>query len=76
MSLQFLFMQVQTEMYPDKNPFTLASKERLSFFDKVCGTSKVRELFSKNMKYDDVKEFLYKDVKEFKKLSKKYYLYR
>ena len=76
MSLQFLFMQVQTEMYPDKNPFKLASKQRLKFFDNVCGSSKVRELFSKNMKYDDIKEFLNKDVNEFKELSKHYYLYR
>ncbi len=76
MSLQFLFMQVQTEMYPDKNPFTLADQSRIKFFDKVCGTSKVRELFSKHMKYDEVKEFLNKDVKNFKKVSKKYYLYQ
>lgn len=76
MSLQFLFMQVQTEMYPDKNPFALASKQRIKFFDKVCGSSKVRELFSKKMRYDDVKEYLNKDVKEFKELSKHYYLYR
>ncbi len=75
MSLQFLFMQVQTEMYPDKNPFKLADQSRIIFFDKVCGTSKVRELFSKNMKYDDVKDFFNKDVKSFKNLSKKYYLY-
>ncbi|MCL5029209.1 MAG: DUF1343 domain-containing protein [Bacteroidetes bacterium] len=75
MSLQFLFMQVQTEMYPDKNPFKLADQSRINFFDKVCGTSKVRELFSKNMKYGDVKDFLNKDVKSFKQLSKKYYLY-
>ena len=76
MSLQFLFMQVQTEMYPDKNPFLLATKQRLNFFDKVCGSSKVRELFSKKMKYDDVKEYLNKDVKEFKKISSHYYLYK
>lgn len=76
MSLQFLFMQVQTEMYPDKNPFTMASKERLRFFDDVCGTSKVREMFSKNMKYDDIKDFLNKDVKKFKELSRRFYLYR
>ena len=75
-SLQFLFMQVQYEMYPDKNPFTMATKERIDFFDNVCGTSKVRELFSKNMKYDDVKDFLNKDVESFKTLSKKYYLYQ
>ena len=75
MSLQFLFMQVQTEMYPDKNPFSLADQSRIKFFDKVCGTSKVRELFSKNMKYEDIKDFLNKDVKSFRELSKKYYLY-
>ena len=76
MSLQFLFMQVQTEMYPDKNPFLLATKQRLNFFDKVCGSSKVREIFSKKMKYDDIKEYLNKDVKEFKKISSHYYLYK
>ncbi len=75
MSLQFLFMQVQTEMYPDKNPFELAKKNRLNFFDKVCGTSKVRELFSKRMKYDDIKDFLNKDIASFRKLSSRYYLY-
>ncbi len=76
MSLQFLFMQVQTEMYPDKNPFTMATKQRLRFFDDVCGTSRVREMFSKNMKYDDIKDFLNKDVKKFKELSRRFYLYR
>ena len=75
-SLQFLFMQVQFEMFPAKNPFTMASKERIDFFDNVCGTSKVRELFSKNMKFDDVKDFLNKDVESFKTLSRKYYLYQ
>ena len=76
MGLQFYFMQVQYQMYPDKNPFKMAKPERIKFFDKVCGTPEVRELFSKNMRYHDIKNFLDKDVADFKKLSKKYYLYK
>ncbi len=75
MSLQFIFMQVQTKMYPGKNPFELSKPGRLSFFDKVCGTDKVRILFSKKMNYLDIKDFLNKDVQGFRKLSKRYYLY-
>src|SRR5690606_24553630 len=75
MSLQFLFMQEHNILYPDKNPFTLADPSRLKMFDKVTGTSKVREMFTKTMKYSDIKNFLEKDVDEFKKLSQKYYLY-
>ena len=75
MSLQFYFMQVHNELYPDKNPFQLADKSRLSMFDKVCGTNKIREIFSNKMKFQDIKELLSKDVKDFTQLSKKYYLY-
>lgn len=75
MSLQFLFMQVHNELYPDKNPFQSADNSRFAMFDKVLGTSKIRELFSKRMNYDDIKNYLYKDINEFKEKSKKYYLY-
>ncbi|MGE5438757.1 MAG: exo-beta-N-acetylmuramidase NamZ domain-containing protein [Bacteroidota bacterium] len=76
LSLQFLFMQVNNELYPDKNPFTLAKQDRIDFFDKVAGTDKVRKIFSEKMLYSDVKPFLDKDVEQFRKLSKKYYIYR
>lgn len=76
LSLQFLFMQVNNELYPDKNPFEMAKKDRIDFFDKVAGTDKVRKIFSEKMLYSDVKPFLDKDVEPFRKLSKKYYLYR
>lgn len=76
MSLQFLFLQVHNEMYPEKNPFTNCDTSRLKMFDKVCGTSKIRELFSKRMKYEDIHSYLMKDVDAFRKLSRKYYLYR
>ena len=76
MSLQFLFLEVHNEMYPEKNPFTGCDTSRLTMFDKVCGTSKIRELFTKRMKYEDVQSYLMKDVDAFRKLSEKYYLYR
>ncbi len=76
MSIQFLFMQVHNEMYPDKNPFEMANSGRIKFFDNVCGTDKVREIFSKRMCYKDLEPFLYKDVEKFKEQSEKYFLYK
>jgi uncharacterized protein YbbC (DUF1343 family) len=75
MSLQYLFMQEHHKLYPDKNPFEMNPK-RWGMFDKVSGTSKVREMFSKNFLYSDIKNFLEKDIVKFRKLSEKYYLYR
>ncbi|NCQ19284.1 MAG: DUF1343 domain-containing protein [Ignavibacteria bacterium] len=75
MSMQFLFLEVHNEMYPEKNPFKLGKTSRFGMFDKVCGTSKIRELFSKRLKYEDIQSFLLKDVPTFRKLSEKYYLY-
>jgi len=75
-SLQFLFMQVHHELYPDKNPFLLADSSRLRTFDRVVGTDKIRTLFTKRMSYDDMKEYWGKDVEEFRKKAEKYYLYQ
>jgi uncharacterized protein YbbC (DUF1343 family) len=74
MSLQYYFMQVHNELYPEKNIFEMG-KNRWGMFDKVAGTSKVRELFSKNYKYADVKEFFDKDIESFRAKSSKYFLY-
>ncbi len=76
MSIQFLFMQVHNEMYPDKNPFEMANAGRIKFFDNVCGTDKIREIFSEKMNYKDLETFLNKDVEKFKEQSKKYFLYK
>lgn len=76
MSLQFVFMEVHNDLYPDKNPFELAHKSRLSMFDKVCGTSKIRELFTKRMKFEDIKDYLNKDIEIFRTIAGKYYLYK
>jgi uncharacterized protein YbbC (DUF1343 family) len=76
LSIQFLFMQVHHQMYPDKNPFELADPSRLTMFDKVAGSDRVRKLFGAAMRYDDVKEFLNKDVETFGTRSKKFWLYQ
>jgi len=72
-SLQFYFMQVHNELYPDKNPFK--DNKRISSFNKAIGTDKIATIFSKNFLYKDIENYLNKDVEPFKKLSKKYYLY-
>ncbi len=74
MSLQFMFMDVHHRLYPEKDIYSL-SESRHNMFDKVTGSSKIREAFFQNYKYSDIKEILYKDVDGFRKLSEKYYLY-
>ena len=75
MSLQFLFMQVHNELYPDKNPFVLADSSRLRMFDRVTGSDQVRKLFTERMSYSSVEKFLNKDVDSFRIRTKKYLLY-
>ena len=74
-SLQFLFLQIHNELYPDNNPFVLADRSRIAMFDKVAGTDRIRIGFSKRMSYADVKGYLEKDVETFRSTSKKYMLY-
>jgi uncharacterized protein YbbC (DUF1343 family) len=76
LSIQFLFLQVHHELYPDKNPFRLAREGRLTMFDKVAGTDTVRKLFSEKMRYDDVRAFLEKDTEQFRVRSRPYLLYK
>jgi uncharacterized protein YbbC (DUF1343 family) len=75
MSLQFLFMQVHNELYPQKNPLVTADSARMRMFDKVAGSDQVRKLFTQRMAYADVEKFLNKDVGSFKATSKQYLLY-
>lgn len=75
--IQYYFMQVAKELYPDKNPFEMVKDDsRTSMFDKANGTNQIRELFSKNFKVSDIKDYLNKDVESFREKSSKYYLYK
>jgi uncharacterized protein YbbC (DUF1343 family) len=74
--IQFYIMQEVAELYPDKAVFNNADNKRFDMFDKVSGSDQIRLRFAKNNKFDDIKDYWYKDVESFKKLSKKYYLYK
>ena len=75
LELQFYFMQVHHELYPNMSPFTLATNGRTKMFDRVMGTDRVRLKFSKRSRVDDIKKILHKDIDWFRRLSKRYYLY-
>ncbi len=75
LELQFYFMEIHNKLYPDKKIFNEADSTRIKMFDRVMGTDKVRNDFSKQYKVNDIRSYLRKDVKAFRALSKKYYLY-
>lgn len=74
--IQFYIMQEIANLYPDKKIFDNCNKSRFNMFDKVSGSNYIREKFSQNNNWNDVKDYWNKDVADFMKLSKKYYLYK
>jgi len=74
--IQFYIMQELAALYPDKAVFNNADNKRFNMFDKVSGSDQIRLRFAKNNKFEDIKEYWYKDVASFKQLSKRYYLYK
>lgn len=75
--LQFYAMQELAKLYPEKKIFDITTdKSRFNMFDKVCGSDQIRKLFSKNYQVSDMIDYWNKDVKSFKKISSKYYLYK
>lgn len=74
--IQFYIMQEIAKLYPQKAVFDNADKNRFDMFDKVSGSEFVRTNFSKRNRFEDIQNYWYKDVDSFKKVSKKYYLYK
>ena len=72
--IQFHVMQAVAVLYPDRKPFEAATG--IGLFDKVCGTSKIREIFSENYRFDDIRDYWRKDEAEFRKSAQRYYLYK
>ena len=70
--VQFYVMQAVNELYPDHNPLPLKSTRML---DIISGTDYVRKGFGERFKVSDILDFWTRDVKDFKALSTKYYLY-
>ncbi len=75
LELQFQFMQVHNQLYPDKKIFDLTDSTRIKMFDKVMGTDQIRLKFSEKYRVEDIKDILKKDVNKFREISKRYYLY-
>ncbi|MDD3807439.1 MAG: DUF1343 domain-containing protein [Candidatus Marinimicrobia bacterium] len=75
MYVQFHFLEVLHEMYPEVEIFSL-NPQRHSMFDKVCGTDEIRKKFSERYRFEDIQPILERDIESFKKLSQKYYLYQ
>lgn len=71
---QFYVMQALHKLYPAHNPFTV-NASRNAMFDKVCGTSHIREVFSKRFLVSDILGYWQKDAAPFREKSRKYLLY-
>ncbi|MEO1021394.1 MAG: DUF1343 domain-containing protein [Bacteroidota bacterium] len=76
MDIQFYFMQVHHQLYPEVDVFELAKDNRIRFFDLVTGTDQIRKRFQQRYLVDDIRFYLDKDIDEFKTRSNLYYLYR
>lgn len=74
--IQFHVMEVAAQLYPEHKVFDHAPENRYNMFDKVSGSDNIRKEFSKNHSFNDIKGYWTKDEDSFRKLSKKYYLYK
>lgn len=74
--IQFLVMQELATLYPERAVFDHADKGRFAMFDKVSGSRQIRERFAKRHRWEDIRDYWYKDVEAFRQLSKRYYLYK
>ncbi|MBQ2441342.1 MAG: DUF1343 domain-containing protein [Paludibacteraceae bacterium] len=74
--LNFLIIQELMRLYPEENIFEKTNGGKFRMFDLACGTGYIREHFSKNYRWDDVKDYWYKDVETYRQESSKYYLYK
>lgn len=74
--IQFYVMQVVAKLYPEHNVFNSSDEKRFRMFDQVAGSKQVRETFEKNPQYSAIKKYWTSEAKPFKKVSKKYYLYK
>ena len=73
--VQFYVLQECHLLWPEKNVFEMCEKSRLNMFDKVCGTDKVRIEFSKTFRVESIQQLWEKDIVEFRKKAKRYFLY-
>ncbi len=73
--VQFYIMQELAAMYPDHKAFDKADPQRVKMFDMVCGSTKPRELFSRNYRVEDMAGYWNDGAEQFQKKTIPYYLY-
>ena len=74
--IQFLVAQEVARLWPEHALFRVAEENRLRMFDVVCGSREIRKRFAARHSWEDVRPYWEKDVETFRRLSKKYHLYR
>lgn len=74
--IQFLVAQEVAALWPEQAMFKVADPKRFRMFDIVCGSKQIRERFAKRHRWEDIRDYWYKDVDDFRRLAKKYYLYK
>jgi len=73
--IQFYILQESHKLWPSKNVFELCDSTRLSMFDKVCGTDKVRMEFSKSFQVNSIIGIWNNGIEAYKKRVEKHLLY-
>ena len=73
--VQFYVMEALADLYPAHKALADAPVKRLSMFDKVTGSKKVRPAFFKNYKVADLLPLWNRDLDSFKATKAKYHLY-
>ncbi len=73
--IQFYILQESHKLWPDKNVFELCDASRLSMFDKVCGSDKIRKTFTQRWLVEDIQLMWYQDIKSFRQKAEPYFLY-
>jgi uncharacterized protein YbbC (DUF1343 family) len=74
-SIQFYFLQEHHSLYPDKNPFQMATDQQLQMFDKALGTDNIRINFSKNFKVADIQDDLVLGLDDYRAFVSHYHIY-
>lgn len=74
--LQFYIMQEIVRLYPEHKPFAAATASQLSMFDKVCGSTQIRSLFSRHYMVSDIMPLWTEAAETFRTATQKYHLYK
>lgn len=73
--IQFHVLETVARLYPGQRPLDGSDASKYAMFDKVLGSSRIREALRRNYRFDDIKDYWRKDEASFKAASSKYYLY-